>query len=1089
MTFPNITRSSKHLRDFLNPTVRTFALAAGLSFGSAHAQTTTSVIDLGAFESGGTAYAAGDLISQIPLGSLPSGSILRSVTMNYRIEAGDPYIGSLLVLFADATGDNGALQIVGDFNDGNYMKTASPSVSWNSGDAFNVGATATQTLNATDGIPAIDLNTTEVWLHTGYAGSWAGTVTLEYDVFVPGTMRTFGPGAVVGELVNNEANITWIVPSDADVSALSPTFTLSSGTSDLVSGGTYDFTNPVVYTVTDGSDVNAYTVTATPATALVWDVVGGGTWDTTTENWLGQISGLPTTFANGNEVLFDKTDGGEITIDPGISPFSTTVNAESGTYTFSGGPLAGTGSLIKSGGGTLNITAADHTYSGGTIIDSGTLRMEFVDKQIGLGSGPVTLNDGQFFLDRFTCTNDLIVNGGSIVLENGFGSAITGNITNNAPNLDITAWYTGHPISGDISGPGGFTMNSVAGGRVILSGTNSYAGPTTVASGTLQVDDADSLGSGALSINTGGAKLDLNFSGTKSISSLTLGGVEQVIAGTYGSPTSDANFRSNYFSGDGIVSTGDPDSSAFITSFGTNVANSTATIGVVADNAATITWYVPSNVDLATLAPSFTLTAGSTSSDQTSETIPSPGFDAGSVVYTIVSANATVTNTYTVTAEVLPEESTLIWNLASGGQWNFSTPNWRGETSGVSLPYFDGVNVVFENAAGGTILLDGDLAPLSTTVNAASGTYIFAQAVDGGTLTSGSLIKDGGGELVLSHWQSFSGGTTIENGTLRLNWPGDANPKTSLGSGPVTLNGGTLLFNRNLFANELTVNGGSVFLDNGFANTLTGPIILNVDLNVTAQFSPNQLLSGDISGVGGITMTSSAGGGLILSGNNSYTGPTTVTGGTLRYDSPDAVSLGALIISSGGAKVNLNYEGTKTVASLTLGDELKTAPGTYGSVASGADFPDDTYFTDTGLGTVTIGGDVVEMDYDSWIGQFTFADGADTTFTGDPDGDGLSNFEEYAFGLDPTSGSSVNPITAQLDPASGNFQYTRRATPASTGITYTVLTSTDLDEWLPGGATESGVTTAGNIETVTVNVTALPVDGKLFVRVQATPAQ
>ena len=69
-----------------------------------------------------------------------------------------------------------------------------------------------------------------------------------------------------------------------------------------------------------------------------------------------------------------------------------------------------------------------------------------------------------------------------------------------------------------------------------------------------------------------------------------------------------------------------------------------------------------------------------------------------------------------------------------------------------------------------------------------------------------------------------------------------------------------------------------------------------------------------------------------------------------------------------------------------------------------------------------------------------------------------------------------------------NFQYTRRATPAATGLTYTVLTSTTLAGWAAGGASETGFTTAGNIQTVTVNVTAPPVGGKLFVRVQAVPA-
>jgi len=101
----------------------------------------------------------------------------------------------------------------------------------------------------------------------------------------------------------------------------------------------------------------------------------------------------------------------------------------------------------------------------------------------------------------------------------------------------------------------------------------------------------------------------------------------------------------------------------------------------------------------------------------------------------------------------------------------------------------------------------------------------------------------------------------------------------------------------------------------------------------------------------------------------------------------------------------------------------------------------------------------------------------------DPDHDGMTNQQEFAFGLNPTSGKSANPITQPLDPASGRFQYTRRV---NTGLTYQVFTSTTLGAWaLDSGATEVAVTTNGAIQTVTVHVSTAPINGKLFVRVQA----
>jgi autotransporter-associated beta strand protein len=364
----------------------------------------------------------------------------------------------------------------------------------------------------------------------------------------------------------------------------------------------------------------------------------------------------------------------------------------------------------------------------------------------------------------------------------------------------------------------------------------------------------------------------------------------------------------------------------------------------------------------------------------------------------------------------------------------------------------------------------------NTTVGGPGGGQVSLNGLVSG---AGSLTKGGTGTLrIFNVNNSFAGGTIINSGTL---W-GDIDAK--VGTGPITLNGGTLFMWRFKPTNALIVNGGAITSDNGFnQNLLAGPITLNVTLPINAPFQLT--CSNTISGVGGLTKT---GNGLMILSNictSTYSGPTSISAGTLRIDRPEALSGGSAVSISGSGKVNLNYAGTKNVASLTLGGLAQTTPGTYGSIASSADFQSDTYFTTGSTGTVTIGGG---SDYDTWLDDFTFAPGADTTATGDPDGDGLTNEEEYAFGLNPTLGSSANPIVAPLDPVTGNFQYTRRATPATTGLTYTVLTSTTLAGWTAGGATETGFTTSGNIQTVTVNVTAPPVGGKLFVRVEAEEA-
>jgi plastocyanin len=112
----------------------------------------------------------------------------------------------------------------------------------------------------------------------------------------------------------------------------------------------------------------------------------------------------------------------------------------------------------------------------------------------------------------------------------------------------------------------------------------------------------------------------------------------------------------------------------------------------------------------------------------------------------------------------------------------------------------------------------------------------------------------------------------------------------------------------------------------------------------------------------------------------------------------------------------------------------------------------------------------------------------DLTPTGDPDGDGMSNQQEFAFGLDPRSGTSVNPITQQLNKATGTFKYTR--TKAS-GLSYVYQYSTTLSEPWDTFASETplpdSVSISDTVEEVTVTVPAalLNANTKLFVRVQA----
>jgi hypothetical protein len=120
-------------------------------------------------------------------------------------------------------------------------------------------------------------------------------------------------------------------------------------------------------------------------------------------------------------------------------------------------------------------------------------------------------------------------------------------------------------------------------------------------------------------------------------------------------------------------------------------------------------------------------------------------------------------------------------------------------------------------------------------------------------------------------------------------------------------------------------------------------------------------------------------------------------------------------------------------------------------------------------------------DFDLWAA----ATGATGGMTGDSDFDGRDNAFEYAFGLNPTSGGSVNPFVVPFNPATGLFTYTRR-TQSLTGLAYTYQYSTTLSApWTNFTPAVTPVTNNGDpVEQITVTVpAALLTEPKLFIRV------
>ena len=218
--------------------------------------------------------------------------------------------------------------------------------------------------------------------------------------------------------------------------------------------------------------------------------------------------------------------------------------------------ISGTGGLTKANAGMLKIYGlTPNTYSGGTIVNSGTLHLGTMVSDISplcanpVGTGSVTLNSGTIEFDRVTVTNALAINGGTLYSNNGWGSTWSGPITLNASVTVDAAWNL--TLSGNISGAGGITKTG--GNPLLLSGINSFSGANRITAGTLSCSKAAALGTGPIDISNG-AIVALNFTGTRTIASLTFNAGSSLPPGTYGSTASPAiNKTDSYFSGPGTV--------------------------------------------------------------------------------------------------------------------------------------------------------------------------------------------------------------------------------------------------------------------------------------------------------------------------------------------------------------------------------------------------------------------------------------------------------------------------------------------------------------------------------------------------------
>ncbi len=614
-----------------------------------------------------------------------------------------------------------------------------------------------------------------------------------------------------------------------------------------------------------------------------------------------------------------------------------TLNAGGGTFQTDagltlGGIIGGTGALTKTGASALTLTGAD-TYSGQTWIQSGTLALS--------GSGAIAnssrvVADGTFDISAVTPT------GASIQSLAGAGSVALGAKTLTLTNANDT-------FAGAITGTGGLTVSA---GTQTLTGSSNYTGITSV------------TGTGNLQLLNGG-----KITGT---SSTTLDGANAVVTATVSgagsllqtgtltlAPNAGSDVTLNVLNGGAVTRTsigttliGGPGGSATVNVDGAgsslnlagalNVSSSnTATNGflnitnggVVQSAGGSVGTFLPAtgtkSVVISGAGSRWTANGAFNLQSNASVSILNGG--AASAITSIVgtsgnggTANLLVSgagSTYSVTGNqvVGATSGKGFITLADGAVMSVG-----GQLTLASTATATGVlnigGAEGQAATGAGTLTTSKLVFGSGTgrvnFNHTDPAYVFSTVMSGG----GVVNQTGPGTTILTADNTYTGGTAISAGTLQLGNGGttgsivgnvadngalafnrsDTYTFSGLisGAGAVSQigSGTTILTADNTYTGPTTISAGTLQLGNGGA---AGSIVGNVTNNGALAFNRSDTYSfgGLISGSGALNQIGS--GTTVLTGNNSYTGATTISAGTLIVNGDQSAATGPTSVASG----------------------------------------------------------------------------------------------------------------------------------------------------------------------------------------------
>lgn len=468
-------------------------------------------------------------------------------------------------------------------------------------------------------------------------------------------------------------------------------------------------------------------------------------------------------------------------------------------------PLTGSLSVTQFGSGKTTLSGATNTYTGTTTVSGGILAPTLATA-----------------LSGYTTSGNVIFNGGTVAATMGNGTTTgwstaqvdslltyatktSGALGIDTNNADLTQW-TAFTTTNFGSALG---LTKLGANKLILNQANSYTGATTVSGGILRVDANNALGTTAAGTTvSNGAALYLNGVNYATAEALSINGTGISNSGAL------VNIGTSTYAGQVTAATD--------STINTGGGNLTFTGGLVKNGT------------------KLTLTGGGTVNVNTTAI---SGASAGSdLIVDHTTVNLDVANTY--------NGPTYIRN---GGMINANVTDALPITNGRSPIIMDDSGTGASNLTLGASQSVASLTGASTstvnlsnntmTIGADSGTTTFAGAISG---NGGSLVKDKASTQILTGASSYTGPTTVNAGTLKVDGAGTITGSVEVKSGGTLSGNGSIsgplqvsgAVNGSLgFTGNVTINstgsmsgahsfGGNVTLNNTAVSSVTSDIAL-----------------------------------------------------------------------------------------------------------------------------------------------------------------------------------------------------------------------------------------------------------------------